>query len=84
VDVWAGACDWLDAEPDRTLYRASARRFDFASGRVERTGHIRWRRRKRFLSTALAHEYVALEPDDLHRFWTVSFGGVRQTPSISN
>jgi transposase InsO family protein len=70
-----------------TLYRASARRYprplerflpdlDFEGCRVERTGHIRWRRRKLFISMALAYEYVALEPDDLHRFWTVSFGGV--------
>ena len=70
-----------------TLYRPSPRRYprrleafvpdiDIEGYRVERTGHIRWRRHKIFISTALAHEYVGLEPDDHHRFWTVSFGPI--------
>jgi transposase InsO family protein len=71
-----------------SLYRPSGRRFprplkrfvpdfDGEACLVEPTGHIRWRRHRIFVSTALAREFVGLWPDRLHRVWTVTFGPVQ-------
>ena len=64
----------LRLKPPVTAYAPSSRRYprkldrfeDVAADqlRVDRDGYVRWQRRRVFLSSALAHELVTVEPDD--------------------
>ena len=67
-------------ERSSTSYPRPLKRPDYSdftrTERVDKTGHIRWQHRNKvFISMALAHEEVAIEPAN-DRYWDVSYGAI--------
>lgn len=79
----------LKLRPLLTAYSPSRRRYprplavnddaDASPVRVDRTGHVRWERRRLFVSLALAHEtvHVDLPDDDRGRRWPVRWRSIQ-------
>jgi len=66
--------DCIEHSNPRPLLRANIEPTSLVS-RVSKSGFIKWRRHNLFISSALKHEYVEIEPCSEGR-WTVAWGTI--------